>query len=44
MKCGGSVVRGVRQAPGRTHGRKECVKDKERGRKQVVLRILQQEA
>ena len=31
----------ARRAPGRMHGRKECVKDEAKERKQVVLRILQ---
>lgn len=43
MKHGGSVVRGVRRAPGGMHGREECVEDEERGRKQVVPRVLQQD-
>ncbi len=36
-------MRGVRRAPGGMHGRKECVKDKKRGKKQVVSHILQKE-
>lgn len=39
MKYEGSVVCGVGRAPGGMHGREECVKDKERARKQVVAQI-----